>query len=156
MNIAIQTDLRQLIADGKKAERALQKAFGELVDLATWTFQRLIDLTPKSGRSREGERVADSWELKYQHYVLWRELAWSVMSENKVIGFLEYGTRDHWVYPKVAKMLHWVDPDTGKDCFSAGHVVSGIKPVGMIRQTESEFDRKLMKIRAKADRKIRN
>lgn len=156
MQISVQTDLRKLIADGKKAERALQQAFGELVDLATWTFEKLIDLTPKSKHSKEGDRVADSWELKYEHYKLFRELSWSVLSENKIIGYLEYGTRDHWIYPKVAKMLHWIDPVTGEDCFSAGHIVSGIKPVGMIRKAEAEFDRKLQKVRMEADRQISN
>lgn len=156
MQISIQTDLRKLIADGEKSKRALQKAFGELVDLATWTFDKLIDLTPKSKHSKEGDRVADSWELKYEHYVLFRELSWSVLSDNKIVGYLEYGTRDHWIYPRIAKMLHWIDPATGEDRFSAGHIVSGIKPVGMIRRTETEFDRKLQNIRRKADIMISN
>lgn len=156
MQIYVKADLNQLRVDGKKAKRALQQAFGELVDLATWTFEKLIDSTPKSKHSKEGERVSDSWELKYERYVLFRELSWSVLSENKVIGYLEYGTRDHWVYPKVAKMLHWIDPVTGEDCFSAGHIVSGIKPVGMIRTTEAEFERKLQNIQMKAETKISN
>ena len=157
MQISVQTDLRQLIADGKKAERALKFAFGQLVDLATWTFDRLIDLTPKSGRSREGERVSDSWELKYQGYVLWRELAWSVLSDHEVIQYLEFGTRDHWIAPRSpGGTLHWINPSTGEDCFSKGHMVSGIKPVGMVRITEAEFGLRLQKIRMKAETKISN
>jgi hypothetical protein len=156
MEVNVSCDLRQLMADSRKASRAFRHAFGELVDLAYWTFEKLIDLTPKSGRSREGDRVADSWELKFQRYVLWRELEWSTLSDNKIVGYLEYGTRDHWIYPKVAKMLHWIDPDTGEDCFSAGHVVSGIKPVGMIRKTETEIERELQRIQAKTAMKISN
>ena len=156
MEVNVECDLRQLMADSKKASRALRYAFGELVDLSYWAFEKLIDLTPKSGRSREGDRIADSWELKFQRYVLWRELDWSVLSDNKVVGYLEYGTRDHWIYPKVAKMLHWIDPDTGEDCFSAGHIVSGIKPVGMIRKTETELERELQRVQAKTAMKISN
>lgn len=156
MQVNVECDLRQLIADSKKASKALQNAFGELVDLAYWTFEKLIDLTPKSGRSREGDRVADSWELKFLRYALWRELDWSVLSDNKIVGYLEFGTRDHWIYPKIAKVLHWIDPDTGEDRFSAGHIVSGIKPVGMIRQTEARLERELQKVQAKTAIKISN
>jgi len=157
MQISIQTDLRQLIADGRRSERALQYTFGKLVDLATWTFDRLIDLTPKSGRSREGERVADSWELKYQGYVLWRELAWSVESDNIIIDWLEFGTRDHWIAPRSpGGTLHWIDPATGEDRFSKGHMVSGIRPVGMIRQTEAELGARLRRIRMTAEARVSN
>ena len=65
MEVNVSCDLRQLMADSRKASRAFRHAFGELVDLAYWTFEKLIDLTPKSGRSREGDRVADSWELTH-------------------------------------------------------------------------------------------
>ena len=156
MEVACSCDLSQLMADSKKAKKAMQKAFGELVDLAYWAFERLIELTPKSGRSREGGRASDSWEMKFQRYVLWRELEWSVLSDNEIIGYLEYGTRDHWIYPRVAKMLHWIDPDTGEDCFSAGHMVSGIKPVGMIRQTARELESEIRKVQRKGEIKISN
>ena len=157
MEVFCECDLGRLITDGRKAKRALQHAFGELVELAYWTFQRLIELTPKSGHSREGDRVADSWEMKFQRYVLWRELEWSVLSDNEIIGYLEYGTRDHWIYPKSpGGVLHWIDPNTGEDCFSTGHMVSGIKPVGMIRQTEAEFERKIRGIQGKTAMKISN
>lgn len=156
MEVFCEIDLAPLIAEGRKAQKALQQAFGEMVDLAYWSFQRLIELTPKSGRSKEGNRVADSWELKFQRHVMFRELAWSVLSEHEVIGYLEYGTRDHWVFPKIAKALHWVDPETGEDVFSMGHVVSGIKPVGMVRQTEAGLESQLNALQAKTELAIEN
>ena len=156
MEVSCACDLRELMEDSKKAKKAMQQAFGQLVELAYWAFDRLITLTPKSGHSREGDRVSDSWEMKFQRYALWRELEWSVLSDNEIVGYLEYGTRDHWIYPRVAKMLHWIDPDTGEDCFSAGHMVSGIKPVGMIRQTEAELERKIRAIQGKAKAGISN
>lgn len=156
MQVGCEVDLDPLIREGRKARQALEHAFGEMVELAYWTFERLIELTPKSGRSREGERVVDSWELKFLHYVMWRELAWSVLSEHEVIGYLEYGTREHWIFPRFANVLHWVDPDTGEDCFSMGHIVSGIRPVGMIRQTEAELERKLLALQGATARLIAN
>ena len=156
MQVFCEVDLKPLIAESRKAQKALQQAFGEMVDLAYWTFQKLIDLTPKSGRSREGHSVSDSWKLKFQRFVFFRELAWSVLSEDEVIGYLEYGTRDHWIFPRFAKVLHWIDPHTGEDVFSMGHMVSGIKPVGMIRQTERDLDRKLRALQGKIASGIEN
>jgi len=156
MEVFCEIDLAPLIAQGRKSRRALQEAFGEMVDLAYWTFQKLIDLTPKSGHSREGSRVADSWELKFQRYVFFRELAWSVLSDHEVVGYLEYGTRDHWVFPRIAKALHWVDPDTGEDVFSMGHIVSGIRPVGMIRRTEAGLEAELRKLQATTETRVEN
>jgi len=156
MEIYCEVDLKPLIKEGEKAGKALERAFVEMWELANWTFERLIDLTPKSGRSKEGDSVADSWERKWLKVVMFRELAWSVLSENEIVGHLEYGTRDHWIFPRIAKVLHWIDPDTGEDAFSAGHIVSGIKPVGMIRQTEKELDSNLKSIKARAKLRIEN
>ena len=157
MEVSCRIDLKPLIREAEKAERALRHAFHELVDLAYWAFERLIELTPESGRSKEGKRVADSWELKFLHYVMYRELAWSVLSEDDVIGYLEYGTRDHWVYPRSpGGVLHWIDPTTGGDAFSRGHMVRGIKPVGMTRITLRDLERKLRDLQAKTALKISN
>jgi len=156
MQVGVEIDLKPLIAEGAKAQKALQRAFGEMVDLAYWTFQNLIDLTPKSGKSKEGDRVADSWTLKFDHYVLFSELAWSVLSDDEVVGYLEYGTRDHWIFPVFAEVLHWVDPVTGEDCFSAGHVVSGIKPVGMIRRTQAGLEKKLNDLQGSVAAELEN
>jgi hypothetical protein len=42
--------------------------------------------------------------------------------------FIHGGTKSHFVGPpKNAKALSWIDPYTGKRCFSKGHMVSGIK-----------------------------
>ena len=38
---------------------------------------------------------------------------------------IEKGSRDHWVAPVTFSALHWVQ--NGKDMFSKGHMVSGIK-----------------------------
>jgi len=117
----------------------------------------LIDLTPKSGRSKEGDSVADSWELKFHRYVLYRELAWSVLNDHDVIFHLEYGTEDHEIMPKIARALHWIDRDTGKDQFSTGHVVSGIKPgYAMVRKTEVQLQKKIRDLKAKTALKIKN
>ena len=156
MEVFCQADLSPLMKDSKNAKKALQRAFGEMVDLAYWAFQRLVDLTPKGQHSTAGNRVADSWELKFLHYVLFRELAWSVESENEIIGYLEYGTRDHWIFPRFAKVLHWIDPNTGEDRFSAGHIVSGIKPVGMIRRTEAEMEGKIAGLQSLTAKMLEN
>jgi prolyl-tRNA editing enzyme YbaK/EbsC (Cys-tRNA(Pro) deacylase) len=33
------------------------------------------------------------------------------------------------IYPRRAKALHWIDPNTGEDRFSMGHEVGGISPL---------------------------
>ena len=157
MQISVQTDLRQLITDSKKSMSGLKYAYGQLIDLSTWTFNRLIYLTPKSGHTREGERVADTWELKYERYVFLRELEWSILSDNKIIEYLEDGTNEHWIYPKSpGGTLHWIDPKTGKHAFSKGHWVRGIQAVGMIRQTAAELEIKIQKFMTNVETKISN
>ena len=47
-------------------------------------------------------------------------------SNEPVISYLTLGTGPHWVAPRWAKVLHWIDPVTGQDRFSTGHEVSGI------------------------------
>ena len=46
--------------------------------------------------------------------------------EDKVLWWLEYGTKAHRVEPVNANVLHWVE--NGIDYFSKGHDVSGIAP----------------------------
>lgn len=40
---------------------------------------------------------------------------------------IEQGTSSHWIEPVTFDALHWEDKKTGKDMFSKGHYVSGIK-----------------------------
>jgi hypothetical protein len=47
-------------------------------------------------------------------------------TSSQVLWWLEYGTKAHWVEPVNAKVLHW--QEGGKDYYSMGHMVSGIKP----------------------------
>lgn len=44
--------------------------------------------------------------------------------KSQLVGWLHYGTKRHFIAPKSAKALHWVQG--GKDRFSKGHYVSGI------------------------------
>jgi len=45
--------------------------------------------------------------------------------------FFEYGTRDHLVLPVYARALSWVETHGGREVrrFSAGHTVSGLRPL---------------------------
>ena len=43
----------------------------------------------------------------------------------------EYGTRDHWIRPRLKQVLSWIKG--GKRLFSAGHIVSGIKSLLIIQ-----------------------
>ncbi len=45
----------------------------------------------------------------------------------------EYGTRDHWIRPRLKQVLSWIQQ--GKRLFSAGHIVSGIKSLLIIKNT---------------------
>lgn len=47
--------------------------------------------------------------------------------EDKVLWWLEYGTKPHRVEPVNAQVLHW--QENGIDYFSKGHEVSGIEPM---------------------------
>jgi len=62
-----------------------------------------------------------------------------IKSEFEVGGFdvavaREFGTKDHWIRPRLKKALHWIT-DTGQDAFSKGHVVSGLPNLRLIHNT---------------------
>jgi len=56
-----------------------------------------------------------------------------IIADNVDYGkYLEFGTTAHMVRPKNKKALHW--KEGGKDRFSKGHVVSGIKVYAPFRR----------------------
>jgi hypothetical protein len=61
-----------------------------------------------------------SWEKEtatHQDFMVW--------TTDKVFGYLDHGTKRHFIKPKKKKALHWVQAGIGY--FSKGHWVSGIK-----------------------------
>lgn len=67
-------------------------------------------------------------------------------SNEPVITFITQGTAAHWVFPTVAKALHWID-ESGRDRFSMGHEVRGIIGVdieGIVMQEMDPFIENLM------------
>lgn len=48
----------------------------------------------------------------------------------------EYGTKDHWIRPRIKDALSWIQQ--GKRLFSKGHIVSGIKSLLIIKNTVKE------------------
>jgi len=48
----------------------------------------------------------------------------------------EYGTKDHWIRPRLKQVLSWIHE--GKRLFSRGHIVSGIKSLLIITNTVKE------------------
>lgn len=48
---------------------------------------------------------------------------------------IENGSKDHWVAPKTAKALHWIED--GEHRFSKGHMVSGIKARPFVEPSQS-------------------
>lgn len=45
----------------------------------------------------------------------------------------EYGTKDHWIRPRLKQVLSWIHE--GRRLFSRGHIVSGIKSLLIIQNT---------------------
>jgi len=45
----------------------------------------------------------------------------------------EYGTKDHWIRPRLKDVLSWIQE--GRRLFSHGHIVSGIKSLLIIKNT---------------------
>ena len=48
----------------------------------------------------------------------------------------EYGTKDHWIRPRLKQVLSWIHE--GRRLFSRGHIVSGIKSLLIITNTVRE------------------
>ncbi len=66
----------------------------------------------------------------------------SVKNEKmQVAKYLHYGTKKHWIEPKRAKALHWIQ--NGKNRFSKGHYVKGIR-AGNYFRIDSEMLKKIL------------
>lgn len=48
---------------------------------------------------------------------------------------IENGSKSHWVAPKTAKALHWIQD--GEHMFSKGHMVSGVKARPFVEPSQS-------------------
>ena len=48
----------------------------------------------------------------------------------------EYGTKDHWIRPRLKQVLSWIQE--GRRLFSRGHIVSGIKSLLIITNIVKE------------------
>lgn len=91
--------LREL---GERVVRELQQNTpGERLP-SEWTYEVTATRLTIFNTRLEGDR--DQWEV--------------------IFGFLNHGTRTHFVAPVRAQALHWVS--YGQHFFSKGHVVSGI------------------------------
>lgn len=68
-----------------------------------------------------------------------------IKTDDKPYIYVDGGTKSHWVRPKNAKALHWVDPVSGEDRFSKGHVVKGIKARRWTLWASKQFQKDLQK-----------
>lgn len=97
----------------------------ERVSVCTTILEHVRNKTPKkSGKLVESMRLQKGGEDdEYDIYAL------------VYFHFLDKGTKDHWIFPRYAKALRWVD-ELGNVCFSKGHMVSGIVAMHIIDEDE--------------------
>lgn len=81
-----------------------------------------------------GERLWNEWSSKLQVAgsrseltIFHRRLEGDRGHWEPIFGYLNEGTRTHWVEPINAQALRWED-ESGEVHFSKGHIVSGILP----------------------------
>lgn len=68
----------------------------------------------------------------------------SVGTTNEIFKFVDEGTKAHFIKPVRAKVLHWVDRQSGEDRYSMGHEVSGITPRNISKKIHDIWDGALM------------
>ena len=67
--------------------------------------------------------VEDEGFLVYNNWTGYNETR---KTQTPLATFFIKGTRDHWIFPVIAKALHWAIGD--KNFFSKGHKVRGLRP----------------------------
>jgi hypothetical protein len=106
-------------------------------------MRRAQTLSMKSMQSK-----AEAVTAKWKHKVEWksryasngqRELI-MIWTNDKIFGYVEHGTKRHFVAPKNKKALHWPKGVT-PGFFSKGHWVSGIKARQYLKKIRSDFER---------------
>jgi hypothetical protein len=55
-----------------------------------------------------------------------------------IMGYLNFGTRTHWIEPVNAQALHW--EEFGQHYFSKGHIVSGILGSFFMEGTQKQIE----------------
>ena len=84
----------------------------------------------KSNSPKETGELANSWYEKSRTY---DTVIISVpSSQTQKVKHIIFGTRAHVITPRKAKMLHWVDPDTGLDIYRKSVNHPGTKPNNFI------------------------
>lgn len=109
-----------------------------------WAEMRRAQTLSMKGMQSKAEAITSRWN----HKVEWksryasngqRELI-MIWTNDKVFGYLEHGTKRHFVAPKNKKALHWPKGVT-PGFFSKGHWVSGIKARRYLKKIRADFER---------------
>jgi hypothetical protein len=107
--------------------------------IADEILKRLRQFTPVNERpgpaSEPQGTTRDSWTV----LPVGRGEFFITNSNEPVITYITQGTAAHWVFPTVAKTLHWID-DSGRDRFSKGHEVRGIIGIDIENLVMNEMD----------------
>ena len=145
--ITVTADTKSLdeCMDLMKGSEVLSVCFGDVIDYIQSKkeeTEQLID--PTALAVSESLSAYQSAIIKTKHYVTGMMAnSVDVMKDGdgvylvgntamSVDGFpyplaIEQGTQDHYIAPVTFNALHWIDKKSGKDAYSKGHTVSGIK-----------------------------
>ncbi len=119
-------------------------------------FLHLSDKYEKILRQRAIKDITNIVESGIKRKTKWKSIKRAIFSQiisndeslisvnnekMQVAKFLHYGTVKHWIEPKRAKALHWIQK--GKHRFSKGHYVKGIR-AGNYFRIDSEMLKKIL------------
>lgn len=122
INVKIKTDKE--ISRLERIKRQLL-TLDPLDDISKYALKRIEHYSPDSIKGG-WDVIVDNGSIKFVHNRV----------KDKILWFLELGTIAHYVEPRNKKVLHW--ESDGKDFFSRGHVVSGIKPHLFFSRTKTD------------------
>lgn len=132
----IEVDATQFTTKIRETLRIWESVRNQTLKLSDHFLKVIKERTPvDTGETRE------SWTIKI-HRSDGDSIVWEIYPDNHedIVTFLEWGTREHVIFPREGGVLVFEDKGTGETVFARNVYHPGTKPLGIVRITQDELN----------------
>ena len=158
--MTIRVNARNMTEKGRASLQAMNEIRGREIELADHFLQVIRDRTPvKTGET------ARSWHIHHEQDP--NGIRWTISPDGRelIVTYLEFGTREHVIVPKGTFAAQYFghsasgvlrfETETGEVVFTKRVYHPGTKPLGIVKQTQSEIKEEGRKLIRRLHTKLR-